>query len=283
MRRSIISDYCQRALLVMLCATLLTGGVVGQVHSNLPPPTATPSAVSPATADAVRFLEQATFGPTPALINRVLGEGYDSYLKEEFSARTTLFPDLPPFPSDSSIGCPTGSDPNCFRDNYTMHPLQVAFFLNALSGEDQLRQRVAFALSQILVTSGVRIEQPSSMSPYLNLFVRNAFGNFRQLLYDVTVSPAMGLYLDMANNSRTAPNENYAREILQLFTVGLYKLNQDGTLQLDANSNPIPTYDQNTIINFAKIFTGWTYAPKPGATSVWPNPEYYLAPARKRS
>jgi len=278
MRRSSFTNYCQRGLLVVLCATLLTGGVAGQVHSDLTPPAAAPSAVSPATADAVRFLEQATFGPTPGLINRVLAAGYDSYLKEEFSARTTYFPDLPVFPSDSSIGCPTGSDPNCFRDNYTMHPLQVAFFLNALTGEDQLRQRVAFALSQILVTSGVRIEQPSSMSPYLNLFVRNAFGNFRQLLYDVTTSPTMGTYLDMVNNSRTAPNENYAREILQLFSVGLYKLNQDGTLQLDGNSNPIPTYDQNTIINFAKIFTGWTYAPKPGATSVWPNPEYYLAP-----
>ena len=275
MRRSTI---CRKACFGLLCAALLAGGVTGQTHQEPAPPLALPNAVTPETADAVRLLEQATFGPTPQMINRVVSLGQKSYLDEELSARPSYFPSLPVFPDDSSVGCPTGSDPNCFRDNYTMYPLQVAFFLNASNGEDQLRQRVAFALSQILVTSGVRIIQPSSMSPYLNIFVRNAFGNFLQLLTEVTLSPTMGNYLDMANNSRTSPNENYAREILQLFSVGLWKLNADGTLQLDANSNPIPTYDQNTIINFAKVFTGWTYPPKPGATSVWPNPEYYQAP-----
>jgi uncharacterized protein (DUF1800 family) len=163
-----------------------------------------------------------------------------------------------------------------------MFPLQVKFFLNAQYGDDQLRQRVAFALHQIFVVSGVAIQQPSSVAPYLNIFARGAFGNYRQLLNDVTLNPAMGAYLDMANNDKrsggASPNENYAREILQLFSIGLYKLNQDGTLQLDGQGQPIPTYDQNTIIGFAKIFTGWTYAPLPGATSEWVNPENYQAP-----
>jgi uncharacterized protein (DUF1800 family) len=254
--------------------------VAGQSPTKGPAPK--PAAPLVTESDAVRFLEQATFGPNSPLINRVQSAGIKDVLQDEFSVPMSLYPDLPVFPSDSAIGCPTGSDPNCFRDNYTMFPLQVKFFLNALYGDDQLRQRVAFALHQIFVVSGVSISQPSSVAPYLNLFARGAFGNYRQLLYDVTLNPAMGNYLDMVNNDKrccgASPNENYAREVLQLFSIGLYKLNQDGTLQLDGMGQPIPTYDQNTIIGFAKIFTGWTYAPLPGAPSQWTNPENYLAP-----
>ncbi|MGA9768526.1 MAG: DUF1800 domain-containing protein [Blastocatellia bacterium] len=266
--RKIIQRDSKRLLLLMFCALFAMNGATAQV---LVPDN-----------DAVRFLEQSSFGPTPSLINRVQSIGLASYLEEEFNARMSFYPDLPPFPSNSSIGCPSGSDPNCFRDNYTMYPLQLRFFLNALYGEDQLRQRVAFALHQILVTSGIGIQQPSSMAPYQNLLLRSAFGNFRELLYDVTLSPVMGNYLNMVNNNKTtggaSPNENYAREVLQLFSIGLYKLNQDGTLQLDAQNHPVLTYDQNTILNFAKVFTGWTYAPKPGVASQWVNPEYYLVP-----
>jgi uncharacterized protein (DUF1800 family) len=272
--RKIILRESKRLLLLMLCMLFVANGTAARSLN--------PAAALVPDNDAVRFLEQATFGPTPALINRVQSIGLKSYLEEEFNARMSFYQDPPPFPSDSSIGCPASSDPNCFRDNYTMYPLQVRFFLNALYGEDQLRQRVAFALHQILVTSGIGIQQPSSMAPYQNLLLRSAFGNFRQLLYDVTLNPAMGNYLNMVNNNKTSggasPNENYAREVLQLFSIGLYKLNQDGTLQFDAQNHPIPTYDQNIILNFAKVFTGWTYAPKPGATSQWVNPEYYLAP-----
>jgi hypothetical protein len=274
MKQRLISRLFRRALPGVLCAALAAGGAVAQSPKTTPPP-ATPLI---ATDDAVRFLEQATFGPTSGLIGRVQEFGVKGYLEQEFSTPMTPFPDLPVFPSDSSVGCPTGSDPNCFRDNYTMYPLQVRFFLNALYADDQLRQRVAFALHQIFVVSGVAIEQPSSMSPYLNVLVRNAFGNFRQLLWDMTLNPAMGDYLDMVNNDRSSPNENYAREVLQLFSIGLYKLNPDGTLQLDTQGQPIPTYDQNTIIAFARMFTGWTYAPLPGANSHWTNSANYLAP-----
>lgn len=278
--RDIVQRFLKRALPITLCTMLIIGGVAAQ--SPLKGAAPRPSAPSVGESDAVRFLEQTTFGPNSQLIDRVQSIGLDEMLQNEFSVPMSIYPDLVPFPADSSIGCPTGSDPNCFRDNYTMYPLQVKFFLNALYGDDQLRQRVAFALHQIFVVSGVTIDQPSSMAPYLNLFVRGAFGNYRQLLYDVTLNPAMGRYLDMANNDKrsgsASPNENYAREIIQLFSIGLFKLNQDGSLQLDAAGQPIPTYDQSTIIGFAKIFTGWTYAPLPGTTSHWTNPENYLAP-----
>jgi uncharacterized protein (DUF1800 family) len=152
-----------------------------------------------------------------------------------------------------------------------MYPLQVTFFKNALTGQDQLRQRVAFALQQIFVTSGLTVNtQPSWMTPYLQIFDRDAFGNFRTLLEDVTLNPAMGVYLNMAGNTKAAPNENYGREILQLFSVGLNLLNLDGSTQVDSQGHPIPTYTQAVVEGFSKVFTGWNLAP-PVASGV---PDY---------
>ena len=166
-----------------------------------------------------------------------------------------------------------------------MYALQQHFFLNALSGQDQLRQRVAFILGQILVTSAVDIPLPSWMRSYQQLLYRSAFGNFRQLLYEITLNPTMGRFLDMLNNRcqtptpananvcrnglKSQPNENYAREILQLFSVGTFALNQDGTRALDGSGNPISTYDQKTVEEFARVFTGWVLAPAlPGPPEV---------------
>ena len=271
MKRLPFQNYFKRALPLLLSMVIVAGNSARLAQAQ-----------SVTSSDAVRFLEQVSFGPRTGLISRVQTEGFKSFLEEEYNARISGYPGLTPFPSDSSVGCPTGSDPNCFRDNYTMYPLQVAFFLNSLYGEDQFRQRVAFALGQIFVVSGVTIQQPSSMGPFLNLLHFSAFGNFHQLLYDVTLNPAMGNYLNMVNNDRrsggASPNENYAREVLQLFSIGLYKLNLDGTVQLDGTGNPIPTYDQNTVIGFAKAFTGWTYAPNPGAPMLAHNPENYQGP-----
>src|SRR5262249_4400867 len=140
-------------------------------------------------------------------------------------------------------------------------------FVNALYGEDQLRQRVAFALHQILVVSGVDISLPGWMAPYLQLLHRSAFGNFRQLLYDLTLNPAMGNYLDVNGNTKTRPNENYARESLQLFSVGTIRLRVDGTPLIDdSDGQTVPTYAQDTVDNFARVFTGWRFAaaPAPG-------------------
>lgn len=213
-------------------------------------------------ANAVRFLEQATWGPTNADITHVQTVGIRAYLDEQEAATETSYPTLPLQPSTVPAGC----DSICQRDNYSMYPLQNQFFLNALYGQDQLRQRVAWALHSIVVASGRDMMQPSWMAPYLQIFSTEAFGNYRNILAKVTLNPAMGDYLNMSTSTKFNPNENFGREVLQLFSIGLYKLNLDGTQQLDMQGNPIPTYDQNVVTNFAKIFTGWRLAtqPQPG-------------------
>jgi len=150
------------------------------------------------------------------------------------------------------------------RDNYSPYPLQKQFMVSALTGQDQLRQRVAFALHEMIVTSSkdLNFYETSWYAPYLQTIDRDAFTNFRTLLFDITLNPAMGRYLDMAGNSRVAPNENYARELMQLFSIGTDMLNPDGTPILDANGNRVPTYGQTEITNFARVFTGWVIPSK---------------------
>jgi hypothetical protein len=218
-----------------------------------------PHGRSTTTADAVRLLEQSTWGPTPELVQHVQDVGIEPFLDEQFEASSSGYPTLPLYPTTrDATSCPSGSA--CQRDNYTMYPVQTRFFVNALYGGDQLRQRVAFALHQILVASGVDVTQPSWMTPYLQTLDRDAFGNFRQLLYDITLNAAMGNYLDMNGNTKTRPNENYAREVLQLFSIGTGRLNLDGSAQLDGSGQSIPTYDQAVVTSFARVFTGWRFA-----------------------
>jgi uncharacterized protein (DUF1800 family) len=147
----------------------------------------------------------------------------------------------------------------CVRDNYSVYPLQKQFFTNALSGQTQLRQRVAFALHQILVVSNLTITRPSWMTPYLQALDRNAFGSYRTLLNDITLNPAMGDFLDMNQSTASSPNENYAREVNQLFSVGTNQLNLDGTPVLDSQGNPVPTYTQTTVNEFTRVLTGWRF------------------------
>jgi uncharacterized protein (DUF1800 family) len=235
----------------------------------------------PSPADTTRFLEQSTFGPTSELVGHVQQVGWEAFLNEQLAAPTANYPDLPFWPQTRPTSC-TG---DCQRDNYTLYQLQQHFFANALFGQDQLRQRVAFALGQILVTSAVDVPLPSWMRGYQQLLYSEALGNFRQLLYDVTLNPAMGRFLNMVNNRcqtptpadanvcrnglKSQPNENYAREILQLFSIGTFVLNQDGTRAVDGAGNPISTYDQNTVEQFAKVFTGWVLAPAlPGPSDI---------------
>jgi hypothetical protein len=252
--------------------------------ATLPAPTPTPTPNqfnSPAsTADTVRLLEQATWGPTNSEVARVQLLGLRAYLNEQFNAQLAFpadqygaanYPDLTLMAlqqSDPTFGC-GGQPATCVRDNYTMYPLQVRFFQNALNfnpQSDQLRQRVAWALHQIFVESGRDINQPSWMAYYLQILDRDAFGNFRQLLQDITFNPGMGDYLNTERNSKTAPNENYAREVMQLFTIGLYQLNNDGTYKHDAQGNLIPTYDQTTVTQFARVFTGMINTAPPAGT-----------------
>jgi uncharacterized protein (DUF1800 family) len=238
-------------------------------------------------ADAVRFLEQTTWGPTPADVAHLKSVGFFAYLNEQFSAPVTNpakgsnYPDLA-FPAEDGSACPTTNpgDPNynqtaCNRDNFSVYPLHRTFFSSALYGPDQLRQRVAFALHQILVISAnSEVNRPSWMAIYLQALDRNAFGNYRTLLQDVTLSPAMGEYLDMRLSTRTSPNENFAREILQLFSIGTAALNPDGTPQLDAQGIPIPSYGQTQVNEFTRVFTGWNFVPGTIAagTANWRDP-----------
>src|SRR4029077_3254292 len=242
----------------------------------------------PSTADTVRFLEQSTFGPTSSLIAHVQQVGFDAFLNEQLAAPVTGYPDLPGWPQTRPNVC-TGT---CARDNYTPYQLQLHFFGNALAGQDQLRQRVAFALGQIVVASFVDVPLPGWMRGYVQLLYSEGLGNFRQLLYDVTLNPGMGRFLNMLGNrcqtipvninicrtnGSSQPNENYAREILQLFSIGLFMLKQDGSRQVDASGNPIPTYDQKTVTEFARVFTGWINAAAlPGpAASIPTVPNYH--------
>jgi hypothetical protein len=233
-----------------------------------PRPVVTPNPYTgPATsADTVRLLEQATWGPTNAEVARVRAIGFRAYLDEQFAAPVSSYPTMPLMPVDGNQGCQGVDLRVCLRDNYSMYPLQNRFFKNAFYKPDQLRQRVAFALHQILTVSGKDMNQASWMVPYLQTLDRNAFGNFRTLLLEMTVNPAMGEFLGTAGNTKQNPNENFAREVLQLFSVGPDLLNADGTPQLNAAGNRIPTYDQATITNFARVFTGWDLALPPAGT-----------------
>jgi uncharacterized protein (DUF1800 family) len=269
--------------LLTLTLAACGGGSAGS-GSTAPPP---PPPTGLTAADAGRLLEQATFGPTAAEVTRVRALGLDGYLKEQLAAPATGYLGFSFVPHTAAAGCiydptaPTGPSSLCARDNYSLFQVQRRFFTNALTAPDQLRQRVTFALSQIMVVSGTELYEAYGMAAYQNLLLNDAFGNFRQLIEDVTLSPVMGRYLDAANNSKpdpargTSPNENYARELMQLFSIGLFKLNADGTQLKDATGQPIPTYDQNVIEGFASVFTGWTYAPRPGAGSAWTNPINY--------
>ncbi len=191
---------------------------------------------------AGRFLEQATFGPTPADLAHLQQIGIDAWLTEQLGMPETQIVD----PGSMNSGA-----------------LQ-AQYLNRLSqAPDQLRQRVAYALSQIIVISMNKNIYPDEVVPYLQILSRNAFGNYRTLLGEISVSSQMGKYLDLARSTKPGPgggaNENYARESMQLFSIGLYMLNPDGSQQLDGQGHPIPTYNQTTIQQVALALTGWVY------------------------
>ncbi|MDQ6916709.1 MAG: DUF1800 family protein, partial [Pseudomonadota bacterium] len=241
-----------------------------------------PLSSAQAQADAIRLLEQATFGPTDTLLAHVQGVGTQGFLNEQFAAPASQYPAFKYVPTGQQVTfCPTDPDPQCARDYYSLFLLQNGFFQNALSASDQLRQRVAFALSQILVTSGTDINLAYGMAKYQQIFLDNAFGNYEDILTKVTLSSVMGDYLNMVNNDKPAngvsPNENYAREIMQLFSIGVFELNQDGTRILDAGGSPIPTYDQSDAIEgFAHVFTGWTYPILSGIPAKTHNPKNFL-------
>jgi uncharacterized protein (DUF1800 family) len=212
-------------------------------------------------AAAVRFLEQSSFGPNTESINQAQELGFDLYLQNEFAAPSTIY---------------RGFNPAINPSVYNMQP---EFFLNGAMGGDQLRRRVSLAFNEWWVVAGDKINDQVGYTNYLATFDQDVFTNYYNIMKDITLTPAMGHYLDMVDNDKPAPgqhaNENYAREIMQLFCLGLYQLNPDGTQVLDASKNPVPTYTQNDVMALGLAFTGWTYPLKPGGAQQTHNPEYY--------
>ena len=236
-----------------------SGGGTGGGGGPTPPPPV-------AKTDAYRFLNQATYGATEAEAQRLIALGdsttaYARWIDEQLAQPASI--QLPTVQAAfANLANPAQMLGSLNTDR------QEIWFRNSITGPDQLRQRVAFALSEIMVVSQQSTLQnmPYALADYYDLLARGAFGDFRKLMEDVTLHPAMGVYLNMLGNQKpnTAnnirPDENYARELMQLFTVGLIELNLDGSVKVDAQGQPLPTYDQSVVEGFANVFTGWNYS-----------------------
>ena len=201
-------------------------------------PLFTAPAVDAAEVAAARLLEQATFGPTAAEIARVRSLGASTWLAGQLSMPATPVAD--------------GGD--------SPEPVREAWFVAMGAAPDQLRQRMVFALSQILVVSTSKNASGRELSPWLQTLSTHAFGQYGTLLREMALNPAMGKYLALGHSRAPTPNEDFAREVLQLFTVGLVELNLDGSPRLDASGKSIPTYDQARIGEFARALSGWGFA-----------------------
>ncbi len=217
-------------------------------------------------AEAARFLTMATFGPTPAEIAHLRAVGYTEWFEQQLAMPATLQrPDVEAL--DAGVPTPGQGD------------RMQAWFANAVTAPDQLRQRLAWALSQIMVVSDGLSHlgnDPIALAEYNDVLARDGFGwydasgafhggTYGALLYDVTKSPAMAKMLTFLRNKKgdaalgTSPDENYAREVMQLFSIGLVQRNLDFSPVLDGEGQPIPTYGQAMVVSYAKVFTGWSY------------------------
>ncbi len=274
MQTSRIKSLTQSAALGLVLALAACGGggggggsVPGAVGTSPPPPPPPPppptssSTAFSTQASTAEFLNQATFGPTLAEINQLTGTLPSDWILSEFSKPASL---------NLAYVLAEISEPGA-RDTdgqLTFEKRQTptfSFWINAIEGDDQLRQRMAFALSQILVISHAEgnflFEVPNTVAHYQDILVRNAFGNYRDLLEEVTYSPAMGEYLTYLQNTKgdasigRMPDENYAREVMQLFSIGLVELQQDGEEVL-VNGSPVEIYTNADVTGLAKVFTG---------------------------
>lgn len=221
-----------------------------------------------AAVSAARFLAQASFGVTTKDIDLVIKQGAESWFEDQLQQPQSLQLELLDqriqhfgYSLDSNYAEPEYFNRKIMRSDI--------WWETAVWGKDQLRQRVAFALSQILVVSqqgANTYARERGFAHYHDLLAKHAFGNYEDLLIDISTNPIMGVYLSFINNPKgnvelgIKPDENYAREILQLFSIGLDELNPDGTAKLDSNGNKIPTYNQQHIQEFARVFTGWSLA-----------------------
>ena len=253
------------ALAALAAATLAACGGGGDPAASSPPPAPSPPPPPPSPSltapEAARFLAQASFGATDAAIEEVIARGYAGWIDDQFGRPQTSHRTY----VEQAIAA---GDPAAAERSYRDHVMDT-FWRQAITGEDQLRQRMAFALSQIFVVSQANADvnnRPRGLAAYLDTLGAHAFGSFRSLLEAVSLHPIMGLYLSSLRNQKEdaasgrVPDENYAREVMQLFTIGLYQLNPDGTPKLDGSGNPVPTYGNADVQGLARVFTGWSWA-----------------------
>ena len=228
----------------------------------------------------MRLADQASFGPTEALVASIRAQGVSAWVTAQMGLAGSRYTsggggEVHQFTTANADFCDTRGS-NCWRDWSSTQPLVWDFYRNAVGQGDQLRQRVAFALQQIVVVNNLEVSGTYGFRNYYNSLLENAFGNYRQVLKKVALSPLMGDFLNNVNNDKAAPNENFARELLQLFSIGTCELNPDGTLKAGVCSS---TYTNDVVRAYAYAMTGWTY-PVGGATSwgCWPagtNCRYY--------
>ena len=233
--------------------------------------------------DAGRFLAQASLGADRSTIDSVAKIGFEAWIDQQFAVPPTYIGPLVQEAYDTTFQrhLAAGRDSTDFPESPRNEHFDYAWWQANMTNDDLLRQRVAFALSEILVislTSGLK-HQGEGVASYYDMLLENAFGNYKDLLMDVTQHPCMGVYLTHLNNPKSdpaqliRPDQNYAREMMQLFTIGLHELNLDGTRVKDSNGQDIPTYDNEDIAEFAKIFTGL------GAGAALPLPDTIIEPS----
>jgi uncharacterized protein (DUF1800 family) len=241
----------------------------------------TPPASQVSPEEASRFLAQATFGATDADIRHVSNVGYAAWLNEQFNMPQTLQePSVEQALILNNAACTTGIECNAalfVQNSSGQNYVANSFWQQALTGNDQLRQRMTYTLNEVYVISGQNGavgNMPRGMANYYDVLGADAFANFRQLLQDITLNPMMGQFLSVQGNDKgdatRDPDENYAREVMQLFTIGLYQLNADGTQKLDNTGTPIPTYSNNDVMGLAKVFTGFSWnIPGDSSDNAW--------------
>jgi uncharacterized protein (DUF1800 family) len=259
--------------------------LIATVNGTPPVPVVSPD-------DAARFLEQATFGATDSDIHDVSLNGFQWWLDQQFA--------IPATPTEPAVEqAVIVNNPPCASGNVMCNAalfvqndqdeglVQDTFWQQSITANDELRQRVKYALSQLFVISSNNStaiqNMPRGEASYYDMLGADAFGNFRQLLQDVTLHPMMGQFLSMLMNDKgnatTDPDENYAREVMQLFTIGLWQLNDDGSQKLDSNGNPIPTYSNTDVMGLAAVFTGYSWnVPGDTGDDAWSNCCIYVGP-----
>jgi uncharacterized protein (DUF1800 family) len=239
--------------------------------------------------DAVRLLQQASFGPTKAHLDTLAATTNAAWIDQQIA-----LPWAPSFVQHIDAKFALGDDFRPKGARYSNQWPAQRFWALAATGNDQLRRRVGFALHEIFVVSTADSNLYYHSRPYANyldLLNKHAFGNFRALIEDMALSPVMGIYLSHMRNPKEdpatgrLPDENFARELMQLFTIGLHELNPDGTVQLGADGKPIETYNNADVMALAKVFTGWSWGfPDNELTTQnfrWGSPDYSTAKDRR--